>query len=62
MKDKLTVDEINIALQEAAEDVEDMYEGPIPVPINFTGLELDGEEWDEYIARILDEGPPLEEV
>lgn len=56
---KKTVDEVNIALQEASNgDMEDVIEDP--VPINFTGSEPDVEGWDEFTGRVLKEDPPEE--
>lgn len=60
MKDKLTVEEINAKLQEAADkDMGGVAEDP--VLIEFTGLEPDIEGWDEYVAHILAEGLPEKE-
>lgn len=56
---KKTVDEVNIALQEASNgDMEDVIEDP--VPINFTGSEPDVGGWDEFTERVLKEDPPEE--
>ena len=57
MKDKLTVAEVNAKLQEAGnKDMEDVVESPFPV--DFTGLEPDIEGWDEFVERVVAEGPP----
>jgi len=56
MNDKLTVDEINALLQEAADkDMEDVYEDPMPM--EFTGDE-DEEGWDAFIEYVLANGLP----
>lgn len=61
MGDKLTVEEINAKLQEAADkDMEDVIEDP--VPIEFTDQQPNIEGWDEYVEWTLKQSPEGEEV
>jgi len=61
MKKKLTVEEINAKLQAAAdEDMVGVVEDSGPYNLH-AGLEPDMEGWDEYVERVLEEGPPEEE-
>jgi len=58
MKKKLTVKEINAKLQEAALlDNEYVVEDSGPYDLH-AGLEPDMDGWDEYVERVLEEGPP----
>lgn len=60
MKDKLTVEEINAKLQEAADkDMEDVVEDPVAYTL---AGEPDTEGWNEFVERVLAEDPPEEEV
>ena len=56
-KKELTVDEINIKLQEAVARDAGSAVLVLPVLSEATELEHDVEDWDEYVARVLEEGP-----
>lgn len=61
MTKKLTVDKINAALQAAAEeDMEEVYESPMTPGIRGLGPDVEG--WDEFVERVVAEGPPPEDL
>jgi len=61
MCNEVVVDEINAKLQEAAAwDAEEMVEDSGPYDLH-AGLEPNMEGWDEYVERVLKQGPPEKE-
>ena len=54
---KLTVDEINVALKQAAlRDAEGVVEDPGPIEFELGDTDVEG--WEEYVTSVVDAGPP----